>query len=394
MNPQPEYRDEERLDLPSASALEIAVSCPGSNNLRRAMPIQAFAQTAQTPADEWAEKGTRIHKAFETDNTLELDVEEMELYQQGVRFNDMIVENWVRSKAIKTYTEGPRELRSFLLNPVTLAPVGSAKLDRHYLAPPYLLVVDLKSGWNPNLPPPARSWQLKFQGIVMWKEEYADLGIEEIRVAYCKPKDEYSVNDVCDYGKQDMEYSLQSVFFHLWETTQPDAVRHAGHWCNWCPCKAWCPEAGAYSMLPSVIAKRVTGSELMPWEMMVQQMVGADLVKILEMGSIVHKIIEAVKARLKGMTADELALLDLMLPEKGSKADSITDVAGAFQFLSQIFTAEDIFKCLEFNKGRLAELVSKEKGTAKANAGIWLDTHLDKFITRAHQAPSLRRLKG
>ena len=387
-----EYADADRLDLPSASALEIAVNCAGQPALKRSLPPEAL-QSYSEVEDEWAQRGTRIHAAFESGNTLELNAEELLIYEQGVRFNDMIVENWAHSKGITTYKEGPREVRVFLLDPVTLAPIGSAKPDRHYIAPPHLLVVDLKSGWNPNLAPSPRSWQLKFQGIALWKEEYGEAGIEEMRVAYCKPQSKYGASDVCDYTRQDMDYSLQSIRYHLWETAQPNAPRHAGHWCNWCPCKGFCPEAGAYSMLPSVIGTQAASIDMMNLEATVARLGNDDMLRIMEMAPAVGKIIAAVKARLKSLPAKELAALGLMLPEKGRKIDTISDVTGAFHVLSQVFSVDDIFKCLEFKKVPLVDMVQREKGMPKGAAETWLNTTLEKLITTTHAEASLRKLK-
>lgn len=390
MSNENELNPDERLGLPSASALSIAVACPGQPNLKRSMPAEALQAKEEKP-DEWAERGSRIHLSFETGNTDILDAEELETYKVGLQFEEAIVQNWMKDKALDGCDEGPREKRVFLNNPNTLEPIGSAKLDRHYLAPPYMLVIDLKSGFCTNLPPSPRSWQLRFQSVVMW-QEYSDLGITDIRVAHCKPKSEYGASDVCDYVVQDLEYSLQSILFHLWETTQPDAVRHAGNWCGYCPCKAWCPEAGAYSLLPSVIANRVADSSMKNWQQMVEAMQGPDLVRIWETSTIIGKIIEAVKARLKAMPKAELLALGLEIG-KGRNADAIGDVPEAFKFLVEKFPEKDVLEAMDFGKGALVTMISKHKKLTKEGAGRWWDTNLDKWIARAVTEGSLKKAK-
>lgn len=386
----PVLRDEERLDLPSASAMEIVAACPGMPNLKALLPAEALRGNGK--ADEWAERGTRIHAAFENEaKAAELDQEEYETYQQGLAYEELLVSKWMDDKALEEAEEGPRELRVFLHDPRTFKPIGSAKLDRHYIARDprdnrvELLIIDLKSGWNMQLPPSAKSWQLRFQATCLFAEEYE--GVTGARVAFCKPKLQCGASDFCDYSPMDLKYSVESIMFHLWESSQPDAPRHAGRHCNWCPCKADCPEAGAYALLPSVIAN----SSIVPEEA-AQKLVGADLVKLWEMSGIVGKILDEVKGRLKTMPDEELEALGLYLSD-GKKLDPITDTKGAFYKLrDEIGWAEpDLFKCLSFSKTDLAELRQLETGADKKTAQAWIADTLAAFMTKQASEGMLRQ---
>lgn len=392
-----QLRDPERLDLPSASAMEIVQACPGQRNLLATLPPEAFQKPAEE--DEWAKRGTRIHAAFETGNTVDLDEEELETYEQGQKFVHELLEKWIRLKSLPRdkVEEGPRELRVFLREPQFVGePIGSGKLDRHWLCRERRcgLVVDFKTGWNKNLPPSNHSWQLRYQAVLLHREEYAG-DIDEWWVAHCKPKDKLGADDWCVYQFQDLEYSVQSIQYHLWESTQFDAKRHAGDWCNWCPCKAWCPEAGAYAMLPSVIARRAA-PEATDLEGMVQAMAPEDLLKLWEMDTVVRKILDAADERLKTFPKDELERLGLELPERGKERNTIVKVREAFDFLhtTQQFTEKDLWLALDLAVGKVAEIAMQEKSLTKANASKWVKEILKECISKTYDRPSLRKIKG
>lgn len=388
------FQDEERLDLPSASSMEISALCPGQLALKKSLPPEAFQKKNDAP-DQWAERGTRIHLAFETGDASALDDDERSTYEIGVKFEESIVQTWMRDKNLSDCAEGPREFRVFLNNPETLSPIGSAKADRHYIAPPYLLVIDFKSGWNPNLPPSPKSWQLRFQAVALW-QEYIGMGITEVRVAHCKPKSSFGAGDACDYSQQDLEKAMQAILFHLWESTQEGAPRHAGHWCNWCPCKAYCAEAGGFSLLPSVIAKQVPGipdGAPVPLDMMVSNLGPADLVRIWESSSVITKIIDAVKDRLKSMPEEELAKLGLKLGV-GRKMTVIEDTRNAFRYLQSQFADEDeVLKMITISKAAVVAGFKQNRGVSKQAAEDWFETNFGRWITKNETAAPLVRIK-
>lgn len=394
MSEEKEYRDESRLDLPSASGMSIVVDCPGQPNLKRLMPDEAFKpKEKKEEADEWAESGTRIHAAFETGSTLELSEDEERIYKQGAEYQEQIVKKWVSDKAIDEYEEGPREMRVWLHDPLNFPELlGSVQLDRHYIARKrkLVLITDFKSGFNPNLPPSPRSWQLRFGAVALHQEEYD--WVEEIRVAHCKAQQKHTVKDFCDYNKQDLEYSWQSIRYHLWLSTQPDAPRHAGPHCNWCPCKAYCIEAGAYSLMPSVIAARAMNMTQFEMQEAVQLMTDADLYRVWDSSTINGKIIKAVKGRLKEFDAERLETLGLEL-DGGRKNDSVTDVPNAFLELTKSFAEQEVIKMFQFSKEMAVEIVRREKSLGKSDAEKWIDKYLDPYITRKLTEPSLRRMK-
>jgi hypothetical protein len=376
-------QDPERLDLPSASQMAIVVECPGMNNLKRTIPAAQLSETKDPDEQEWAKRGDRIHEAFQTGQNYLLNSEELATYNVGKHHEQMILQKWIADKALDPakVEEGPRELRVWLYKPYNFPELmGSAMTDKHYIYRDSdrtcLLVLDLKSGWNPNLPPPARSWQLKYELISLWKEEYDN--VTDGRVAYVKPKTRLDVTDYCDYEIQDLKYSFDAIAYHSWQATQPDAPRRAGLHCSWCPCKAWCPEALAYALLPSTIAKVFT-SKKVPER--VNDITGDDLYRIWEAGPVIKKIIDSVVARLKSFTTDELFLIGLE-KGKGRETHEIVKLKEAFEFLrdKQGWSEEHLWNALSFVNGKLADVAGRLYGLTEEEATDWVKKTLAEFI--------------
>lgn len=390
-----DYQDPERLDLPSASHMEIVVECPGVTNLKKTLPSEAFSTIAPDD-DEWARKGDRIHKAFETDNPNELDPEEFRIYQNGTKHTQLLLEKWIHDKALDPakVVEGPRELRVWLHDPINFPKLlGSAKLDRHWIyrdeQRTCVLVVDLKSGWNPSLPSPSSSWQLKFQLLALWREEYDN--VTDGRVAYARDKEKLDDRDWCDYEMMDLKFSWDALVYHLWMSTQADAPRHAGVHCRWCPARnGYCPEALAYSLLPSVIVKDVFNKKSVAPA--VDKVTHADLLKVWQMGTIVENIIEGVTKRLKGLTEEELLELGLKFG-KGRETHEITLTKEAFECLRDThgWPEEKIWAALKFVSTRMVEYL-EIKGMDEKAGKAWIREELKGFITVKESEKSLREI--
>ncbi len=385
--------EDPRLGLPSASAMEIIQACPGMVNLRNKLPKEPPKETEE---DEWAARGTRIHSAFETGNTLELNQEENETYQVGVRYQNQILEKWMADKVLSPaeVEEGAREHRVWLHSQINWPqPIGSAQLDRHWLAKErgLLMISDLKGGWNPNLPTPAQSWQLSFQAICLWREEYP--WAKEIRVAYVKAKDKHEYGDHCDYEIEHLKMAWDSIQFVLWQSTQEDAPRHAGPHCRWCPCKAHCPEALAFALLPSTMIrmskdgrKRVVHAD---------EVIPEDLYKLWEFKGAIGAILEAVIDRLKTFTDDDLAKIGLM---KGKPREGryFKDLEGACQFLTeekQLFSAEQVWQHMDLALGPLASIYAQRTGNTEEASKEYLKGVLAPYMGVKEGERSIVRLK-
>lgn len=381
-------RDAERLDKPSASSFEIVVACPGQPNLLRSLP----AQKAEEP-DEVQLSGTQIHKARETGNTLELDEDQVEVYRAGLKYERELVSLWKESLEIGSYEEKQRESRMWLHDPSTGEPCLSAKLDVHYMSDgathfaggESLCVVDWKSGWSWKLTPSQRNWQLRVQAVLAAREYN---NVKHVRVAFIKPIAKYERIDFTDYTEDDLKRSEEAIYQHLWLAKQPDAPRHAGLHCNYCPCKAWCREAAAYAMLPSIINTSSNQVMTMQPELSKENIIALIETLPLQQVAFVHtraglvsKVLEAVKVRLKACTDEQLYAVGLFRSE-GKRLDPIVDVKGAFEFLRDKYNISEaeLWKALKFSKEELVDALRRDQGWGKDQASGLVKGQLKPFI--------------
>jgi hypothetical protein len=370
-----------RLNLPSASSFAADVACPGRRRL-----INTLTPIDEAP-DPDAERGTRIHKALETGDQTALSEDEADDYHAALKHIDLIVEQWLADIGRRLHTEMPRELRLWLNHPMTMDPICSAQLDRHYISGPHALVIDAKTGWGTHVPPSEQSFQLRIQALVVDKEYD---GLQTIRVAFCKPKVKADVTDYTDYSRDDLAYSEQAVMFHLWEMQQPDAPRRPGSHCRYCPGKAHCPEAGAYSMLPSVLARENGSLDI---KERVNALAPVDLVRLWEAKPVVTKILQEVDKRLKSFNDDELATLG-MGRGKCRNIDKIINVREAVDRLKQEqeLDEETIWNMLWLSKTAIVEALRSKGGLTVEAAGQWIKTELAPFILKQQSEAPLVKL--
>lgn len=373
--------DIERLDLPSASSFEIVVECPGQPNLLRS--VQGRGDFQKEEPDEVAQIGIRIHTARETSVTLELDEEELRIYKAGRGYEDALVACWIADRQLSQWGERQREDRMWLHDPTTGKPCLSAKLDAHYIGDDSALIADWKTGWSWKLTPSQRNWQLRVQAVLTAREYN---GIKHVRVSFVKPIAKYDRLDFTDYNEDDLQKAEALIYHHLWLAKQPDAPRRAGEHCNYCPVKAYCKEAAAYSMLPSIINR---GSEVVPAPSelskenlvaLVQQMPIQDVALVHLRAGMVTKILEACKARLKTLDDATLSSLGLIRSE-GRRLDPIVDTKGLYDFLIKFGISEaEIWSAMKFSKGELVDALRRDQGWAKAAADGFVKGELKPFI--------------
>lgn len=373
-----------RSGLPSASKLERIQHCPGSHLFEKRL------KDLPTDPDEMAEQGVRVHLARETGNTLELNAEEFELYQSGLRYEQRLLEKWKSTWgfADDEVKEGPRELRLWI-HDYTLNPVGSGQLDVHFLCRNYAHIIDWKVGFLNHLAGATGNHQLRMQAVLLWLEHPH---LENIRVAFAKPRFEKSELDYADYTPIDLQYSLDSILLALWWATQPDAPRSAGLHCRYCPAKAHCPEALAFSLLPSAIAKgTISGKK--PSEA-VTEVTGDDLYRLWEGGSTIRAILDAVKDRLLSFTDAQLGELALMRGP-GRKTIQWNDVRAAFEFLrdEKHWSEEELWRALEFGLSKLGILAQKEMGVGEKYANQEVKELLKKFIEIKEGEATIKKLR-
>lgn len=368
-----------RANLPSASAYAITEACPGSENIIRSIPGKT-----EEEADEQALRGTRIHSAWETGDTSDLSQDEIADYNESIATLNQALADW-KDQVGATEVQEIREQRLWLNDPSTMEPILSGQFDRLYLYGNEALNLDLKSGWCRTLTRADENRQIRVLNVLIWKE----YGVTSIRGAFVKPKLRRQL-DAVHYTESDLIHSEAQIHHSIWKSKQPDAQRVPGSHCNYCPAKSFCPEAGAYSMLPSVMVNAIETKDA---QMMVERLAIEDLALIQSRASIIGKILDEVKARLKSLPAEELRRVGLEIG-RGKKLDPIKDTKGAFDALVKFgVKEEELWQALSFSKGELVKAVMRDQGWAKKPTEGWLwDQELKQFIEPKQSEGSLDRI--
>lgn len=358
---------DERENLPSASSFEIVAMCPGQPQLKAQLPPNQM----DLP-DEDAQMGLRIHLAREIKSGINLTQEESDIFERGLANEGRIFQEWATSFDVQASQEH-NEIRLWLDWPDG-SHATSSRLDVHYASMDHVLVCEWKTLWCKNLTPAERNWQGRVQAVVAAKQ----YGVKHVRVAFNKAM--FGRSDVVDYNENDLINAESSIFARLWEAKQEGARRNPGGWCNHCVCKAYCAEAQAYSLLPSVMAAQAVDN--------VQNMPIADVVKLFQSDLIVRKILEAAKKRLKALPAEELKELGLML-DNGKNQDPIVNTIGAYKFLEHKLPQDAIWKALNFSKGNLVGALQENCMMTKKEAELWIARELYIFIEKKRTEGSL-----
>jgi hypothetical protein len=375
-------RDTERLDLPSASSFEISVECEGQPALVATLPPQ---KEEEEEPDELALRGTRIHLALETGDTSELSDDEAEDYRKMKESEVLIRTRWFLERGFDAdvlllpSVKTGKEDRFWMNDPETGQPALSGKLDKYIIVLDEALVIDWKSGaFNKRLTPTQRNFQLRVQAVLLWREFDH---IKRVRVAFAKPN---SSTDFTDYSEADLEYSEAQIRHVIWRTQQPGAIRRPGQHCNWCPCKSFCPEAGAYTLLPSALVGNVLE--------MVDRLSPADLVAIWERSLVIGKILDAVKTRLKGFSDEQLSLLGLGRTP-GRRLDPIIKTKEAVDFfLSEGINQEELWSALKLSKTELQKAIMRDQGWPADKTRGYLKQMLVPFIEEKQAAAGLEKI--
>jgi hypothetical protein len=373
-----------RIGLPSASKLERVAACPGSHAME-----ERVKDDAPDDSTEITEVGLRVHKARETSNTLELNPEEFELYQSGLRYEERLLEKWKSTWGFKDddVKQGPNELRLWIHNH-NLDPVGSGQLDVHFLCREYAHIIDWKVGFLNHLVGATGNYQLRMQAVLLWLEHPH---LKNIRVAFAKPRYEESELDFVDYSEMDLHYSYESIILAIWWATQPDAVRSPGLHCRYCKAKSFCPQAVAFALLPSTIASGILSGKKAG--VAVEAVTPDDLARIWEASSTIESILKAVKDRLKSFSDEELAALGI---RRGKGRETLTwkDVEGAFGLLKEKGWNEmELWMCLEFGLGKLGKLAEKYMGVGEKYANGEVKQLLAQFIEIGEGEKILRKAR-
>lgn len=375
-----------RLGLPSASSFALDALCPGRQQLLRELGDMP------EPIDEDADRGTKLHKAWQLEDPTGLDSEDVEIYERGLKLKKEVSEQWALEFGFRGIQEGQREERFYWHNENgELSASGQA--DCHWMhwkqESGHSLICDYKSLWNRNVTPAELNYQARLLSVLVARE----YGATHVRFAFLKAM--FGKADIVDYTSEDLEraqYSIQQV---LWESDQKDAQRRPGAHCRHCKAAAGCPEVAAWQMLPSVQAKAQNGhvTPKVATEL-VSNISLLDCRNIWESSTARHNIEDACKARLKALPEPTLVELGLTFG-KPKILRPITNVQSAFEFLLSLgVPAAKLWSVTKMSNGELATVVQEALGLpSKDAAEKWIRDKLSYFITEKETDRPIEKIK-
>jgi hypothetical protein len=368
-----------RLGLPSASSFALDALCAGRQQLLRELP------DIPEPVDEDADRGTKLHAAWEKEDPTGLDAEDVEIYERGLKLVEEVKQQW-RGTLVE-YHEGEREERFYLHYEGQVAASGQA--DRHYISNSgRVLCIDFKSLWCRSLARAELNYQARLLSVLVARE----YGATHVRFAFLKAM--FGKADIVDYTSEDLEraqYSIQQV---LWESRQPHAQRRAGAHCRRCKAVSICAEGLSFAYMPSVQAKAPKeGITPKVATELVENISLLDCVKVWESSTARHNIEDACKARLKSLPSGELAELGLMFG-KAPPRRTITKVDKAFEFLLSLgVPVEKLWACTKMSNGELTTVVQQSLGLkSQKEAQAWVREKLAAFITETPTEKPLEKI--
>lgn len=372
---------DERGNLPSASSLYILYACLGSWNAQKDLPEDESSSVE-------AQEGTEIAEALESEDFTGLDEDGRTIAQRLKKFTDDALDEWWRSIGGVPF-EVFKEKRLWIHDRQNLKPLASARLDWFAIAPPYAVAIDHKSGYIP-VTAARKNVQVRIQALALW-HEYPELttilaGTAQYRFV--------GKVDMTEYRVRDLEFAQRELELKLWQAKDPTAPRVPGEHCRYCRAKAFCPEAASYSLLPiATLPMPVSGEADV--SLAVSQLTHEQLAFVRSRKAIIEKIISAVDARLRGLSAEELSAVGLALSKPGT-VTSVANKAEAKRLLMEkgLVTEEQWNNATNVVLGRLEELVAPQmnKETKKADKEAFLAL-LAPTLAHSQKLPSIRLLK-
>lgn len=350
---------DERGGLWSASSAERVHFCPGSVPLINSVPL---GQREQLP-DEARDSGTRIHAALETSDDSALDMTEAEIKEQLKKLEMQAFQQWAADvnsadSQFQNSNESPTIIREerMWIRDAELDNITSAKLDVAYHIGQHGLALDFKSGFKPTTAA-SRNFQAKVQAVALWQET----GATKIRVAIAQHRFT-SMLTQADYDEAALGHAYLEILQDDWRSKQPDAPRVPGYWCDYCPVKSHCPEAAIYTLMPMECARRANTNVPMMSSAVanaVDRMTLRDLAFIENRRTIAEKVFAEVRARLKRLDADTLALLGFKL-RPGNAQMEVKDAGAIIEWLEKegVLKPEEVLPLFKLNHGALEELVA------------------------------------
>ena len=363
---------DEREDLPSASAVQRYADCPGSYLLSLGVK-----QTQTPEMAEYAASGDRIHLWLEAPDFMTLeDPNELEVAEACAEQREALIQRIFGENA--KFITKVKEERLWLTRARKRA--FSGKGDDISIYDDTGLIVDFKTGRGDQAESP-KNRQLRSLAVLLLLNP-AGHKLRRIYVAIIQPL----VNRqplICCYEGDDLVAASKELADLLDEINKPDAPRHAGDCCKFCPAIFKCPEAQA--MLAKTIKADSNEQDM------------AKLAGLLNDAVACEAIIKRIKARAKEILKENPAAIPGWTIGKPGSIRSITDPFAVFKLLSEavpplITRDQFLTECVSVGIGDLEKALVKCNGLKPKVAKETVNSVCAPFIDVKPKEGSLEKL--
>lgn len=373
-----ETQNDERLGLPSASAIERINACPGSFLAEQHAPKHGDSSPE-------ADTGTRIHARFAGElGENQMTADELVTVEAIDRLVDQL-----EADTYGKVDDADRvfiEKRFWLTNPKTGEKLISGKPDLFALYGTRALVVDYKTGRN-AVEHAMENLQLRTLVAIL----DGNFHITEATVAIVQPWAPNPENRItkCTYGLQDILQAKWELRDILRLANEPTAARIAGTHCTYCKAKAVCPEARDMALEAPV----QTAPGLITPEALAAALTNDTLGKFLDRAVVAEKIIAACKDEAKRRLEEGTNTIPGWKIKPGTERETVTDPQTVFERFELTFggTGEQFLRAVTVQKTKLKDILKTVTGAKGKSLEAHMETLLTGCVETKITAPSLAR---
>jgi hypothetical protein len=382
----------------SASGAERWINCPGSFLMEKKFP--------EEQAQEWTNQGTDIAEAMETGDTNHLFskydeavADELATIAEQLQAMELkALDEWKTRHGIEATPERWAEIRYWMRDRGGITPIVSAQIDVGYYDPftKQILIIDDKSGF---LDPTTAALNFQLLTQMCCISEDIELNGATVAIAHARIRARYSE---AYYEPEQIISGREMIHNAVIAGNDPHAPRYPGEWCRYCKAKSGCKEAQAWLLIDLIVMHAQPCGQCGSHFALLNSKEGIQvatselglehLAAIFKKISIGTKLWDAVKARLKQCSDDEL--LELGLKRVGTgQTRTITSKEKAKELLLSILSSKEFDDACKVSVGDLEKAVKVATGWPLKQAQGEVNRILDPVIERKDKSPTIKALK-
>lgn len=363
--------DNDRGDLPSASAVQRYMDCPGSFLLSKGV---TEVQTPEMAA--YAAAGDRVHMWLEDPDFITLDdPKELEVAEECAEQRKNIVDKIFGENA--NFAARITEDRLWLK--VGKSKIFSGKPDGIFIYGDTALIIDFKTGYG-DTPESPKNMQLRALAVLLIAHPVHGPKIKTVYVAIIQPLVNREAM-LTRYETEDLGFAHAELRMLLDDINKPDAPRKAGDCCKFCPAKFKCVENRA--MMEKLGSEDVNAADMQK------------LADLLNTAHACEAVIKAIRARAKGILKENPAAIPGWTIGKGASMRSISDPFALFKVLSDaaLLTRDQFLSdCVSVGVGDLESAIAKHNNLKPKEAKEKVNAFCSDFIELKTKEGSLEKL--